>query len=182
MNLLTRYLFKQFSKNLALILAGFVGIYLLVDFFERIDNFMEKKLPFSLAAKYFLCKTPLMVERLIPVSIMLAGIITIGLLHHNRELLGLQAAGISLGRIVRPTVLAASVFTLFALASSQWLMPATQAKVDKIWYEEVNQVKPAGILRNGMIFYKGSKGIYTVGKPQGKAHNVYAPFSLCQLE
>ena len=156
MTLLTRYIFRQFSKNLALILAGFVGIYLLVDFFERIDNFMEKKLPFSLAAKYFICKMPLMMEQLLPVSIMLAGIITIGLLHHNRELLGLQAAGISLKRIIRPVVLAASVFTLFALASSQWLMPATQAKVDRIWYVDVNQVKPSGILRNGMIFYKGS--------------------------
>ncbi|MEJ2689422.1 MAG: LptF/LptG family permease [Deltaproteobacteria bacterium] len=115
-------------------------------------------------------------KQLIPVSIMLAGIITIGLLHHNRELLGLQSAGISLTRIVRPAVLAATVFTLFVLASSQWLMPATQTKVDRIWYEEVNQTKPTGILRNGLIFYKGREGIYTVGKPQGKEHNLYAPF------
>ena len=177
MTLLVKYLFKQFTKNLALILTGFVGIYLLVDFFERIDNFLTNNLPLSMAVKYFLCKTPLMVERLLPISIMLAGIITVGLLHHNRELLSLQAAGISLARIIRPIVLAACIFTLFGLASSQWLLPSCQATVNRIWYQDVSRQKPTGILRNGMIFYRGSEGFYTVGRPQGNASMVYVPFS-----
>lgn len=177
MRLLTRYLFKQFSKNFTLILAGFVGVYLLVDFFARIDNFMEKKLPFSLAAKYFLCKIPLMVEQLLPVVIMLAGVITVGLLHQNRELLGLQAAGNSLAKIIWPTVLAAVVFTIFGLASSQWILPATQVSVDRIWYQKVNHQASAGILRRGLIFYKGRGGFYTVGRPRGSNQNVFEPFS-----
>jgi len=177
MTLLFRYLFKMFTKNLLLVLASFAGIYLLIDFFERIDNFLEKNLPFSLAAKYFLCKLPLIAEQLLPVSIMLAGIVTVGLLHHNRELLSLQAAGIGMPRIVRPVFLAALFITLLGLASSQWLMPTTQSEVNRIWYQKVNQLVPTGILRSGMIFYKGSEGFYTVGQPHGDEKNAYTPFS-----
>ena len=41
MILLDRYLFKQFAKNLFFVLAALVTIYLLIDFFERIDDFIE---------------------------------------------------------------------------------------------------------------------------------------------
>jgi len=175
--LLNRYLFKLFTKNLLLVLSGFCSIYLLVDFFERIDNFMEKNLPFSLAAKYFFLKTPLIVEQLMPVSIMLAGIIAIGLLHHNRELLSLQAAGISVARTIRPTVVAAFFFILLGLASSQWLVPATQSTVNRIWFQDVKNLFPTGILRSGLVYYRGSQGFYTMGLPSGEDRNTFAPFS-----
>ena len=54
MILLERYLFKQFSRNVLLVLAGLVTIYLLIDFFEQIDNFIEARKSFGLATKYFL--------------------------------------------------------------------------------------------------------------------------------
>ena len=40
MILLDRYIFMQFFKNIMLVLAALVTIYLLIDFFERIDNFI----------------------------------------------------------------------------------------------------------------------------------------------
>jgi len=177
MTLLFRYLFKMFAKNLLLVLASFAGIYLLIDFFERIDNFLEKNLPFSMAAKYFLCKLPLIGEQLLPVSIMLAGIVTVGLLHHNRELLSLQAAGIGMPRIVRPVFLAALFFTLLGLASSQWLMPATQSAVNRIWYQDVNNLFPTGILRGSVIYYRGREGFYIMGLPRPGEPGLYSPFS-----
>ena len=53
MILLDRYLFKQFAKNLLLVLAALLTIYLLIDFFERIDDFVERDKSLGLAAKYF---------------------------------------------------------------------------------------------------------------------------------
>ena len=177
MTLLNRYLFKMFTKNLLLVLSSFAGIYLLIDFFERIDNFLQKKLPLSLAAKYFLCKLPLICEQLMPVSIMLAGIISLGLLHHNRELLSLQAVGISIPRIIRPVLVAGFFFTLLSLGSSQWLLPATQSEVNRIWFQDVNTLIPTGLLRVGMIYYRGKEGFYTMGLTGWNDPTSYVPFS-----
>ena len=55
MILLDRYLFKQFTKIMVLVLTALVAIYLLVDFFERIDDFIQAQKPLSLAIKKIGC-------------------------------------------------------------------------------------------------------------------------------
>nr|MDA8165772.1 LptF/LptG family permease [Desulfobacteraceae bacterium] len=75
MKLLDRYLLGQFLRNLALVLSSLVAVYLLVDFFDRIDNFLEHGKPLSLAIKYFLLKIPLIFDQIMPVCILLAGVL-----------------------------------------------------------------------------------------------------------
>ena len=58
MILLDRYLFKQFSRNLLLVLAGLVTIYLLIDFFERIDDFIEARKSFGSGSKILSAQNP----------------------------------------------------------------------------------------------------------------------------
>ncbi len=159
--LLDRYLFIEFSKNLLLVLSAFVGVYLLVDFFERIDNFFEVHLPISLAVRYFILKIPLIVEQLMPVSILMAGVITLGILNHHWELTALKAGGISMNRVSLPIILSAVFFSLVTMAMSQWMLPVTLSATNKIWYEKVNESIPKGIVRNGRFFYKGTNGFYS---------------------
>ena len=40
MSLLYRYIFSQFTRNLLMVISSLIAIYLLVDFFEKIDNFV----------------------------------------------------------------------------------------------------------------------------------------------
>jgi len=165
MKLLDRYLFIQFCKHLLLVLASLVSIYLLVNFFERLDNFLEAGKSAGLLARFLLLKIPLMCEQLLPVGLLLAGIITLGLLNHHHELLALTAAGIPVTRITRPLLGGAVVVTLLFLASSQWLLPPTAATTNRIWFEEVKQEIPRGIERNGKTFFRGEAGIYAFSRP-----------------
>ena len=41
MHLLTRYLLTQFTRYFCTITLGFVSVYLLIDFFEKVDEFTE---------------------------------------------------------------------------------------------------------------------------------------------
>lgn len=176
MPLLDRYLLKEFSRNLLWIVAVFTAVYLLVDFFEKIDNFIESREPLTLAIKYFLLKIPFIIEQLMPVSILLAGIITLGLLHHHLELIALKAGGINLLRIVRPIVAGSLLFTGLTLALCQWVLPATMSVTNKIWHEQVHYRAPRGIDRNGRFFYKGEQGFYSFEQPKSDSHH-YRNFS-----
>ncbi len=164
MILLDRYLFKQFSRNLLLVLAGLVTVYLLIDFFERIDDFIEAKKSFGLAAKYFLFKTPLIIEQLLPIIILLGGIIVLGLLNHHGEILALKAVGIHTFRITIPITVTAVVFSLMGLAFAEWIVPPTTAHTNKIFYEQVRQEKPKGIFRKNRFYYKNESGFYSFEK------------------
>ncbi|MCL1979643.1 MAG: LptF/LptG family permease, partial [Proteobacteria bacterium] len=66
MILLHRYILAHFFRNLGLILASFISIYLLIDFFEKIDDFIEKGKSFGLIAKFFLLNIPFIIDMMSP--------------------------------------------------------------------------------------------------------------------
>jgi lipopolysaccharide export system permease protein len=178
--LLDRYLIKQFLSNMLLVLGSLVAIYLLVDFFERIDDFMEAKKSIGLAATYFLLKIPFIIDQLLPVCILLAGIITIGLLYRNRELMSLHAGGINIFRISFPLLFISGCMTLVALANAQWVFPQAVTASETIWQEEVKKKVVKGIVRHGRIFYKGKEGIYSFSR-EGSTRQLFHDFNYTVL-
>lgn len=176
MTLLDRYILKQFTRHLGLTLCSLMSIYLLIDFFERIDNFLEAGQTTGLAIRYLLLKAPLIAEQLLPICILLAGVITLGLLNHSRELLALQAGGICITRTIKPLIGGGLFFTLLALANSQWLMPPTISASNAIWLTEVKNERAHGIERHGRIFYRGQQGIYSFSRSTSE-ENAFLSFN-----
>ncbi|MBU0480217.1 MAG: LptF/LptG family permease [Proteobacteria bacterium] len=166
MNLLDRYLFSQFTRNLLLVISSLMAIYLLVDFFEKVDNFLEAGLTTGRALEYLCLKIPLIFDQLLPVCLLLAGIITLGVLNHSHELMALKAGGISVRRVIRPILAATIIFTLLAAASSEWFLPQTIEATNRIWHEEVKKSRSQGIVRNGHVFFKGNHNIYSFRQPR----------------
>lgn len=164
MILLDRYIFKQFTKYLMLVMTALVFIYVLIDFFERVDDFVEHQKSLGLAVKYLILKIPLIIEQLTPIIILLGGIIVLGLINHHGEILALKAAGIHTFRITFPITGTAVVFTLLILGFAQWVVPPTTASTNTILYEQVRQDRPKGILRKNRFYYKDEQGFYSFEK------------------
>ncbi len=176
MNLLNRYLLGQFIKYYFTVNAGFAAIYLLVDFFEKIDDFNAAGKPLSLAFEFFVLSIPFVVDQLGPIFILLSGVISLGILNHTNELTALKAGGVPLRLIIRPLIFGAVLFTMLFFAAAQWLLPATVARTNKIWYEQIKGKIPLGIMRNNRYYYKGKEGFYSFDWPNPKEH-VFKNFS-----
>ncbi len=176
MNLLNRYLFTQFTKNFLLVSFGFISIYLLIDFFEKIDNFTGagKSVPYIL--QFFLLNIPFVLDQLGPILILLAGILTLGVLYHNNELTALKAGGIHLRHIVDPILLSGAFFTLIFLLMAQWILPKTISTTNQIWYEEVQGKVTLGVHRNNRYYSKGTEGFYSFEWPDSEQY-VFRNFS-----
>ncbi len=165
MILLYRYILLNFFRNLAMIMASFITIYLLIDFFEKIDNFVEKSKPMTLVVKFFLLNIPFIVEQMSPVCILLAGVVTLGILNHSNELIALKACGIPLRKITAPIIAAAMLCTLVFLSMSQLVLPKTVSATNQIWNKEVRGRIAMGIYRNGRYYYRGEDGFYSFARP-----------------
>ena len=161
MNHLNRYITAQFTRNIVSLLAGFIAIYILIDFFEKIDNFTEKGKPMTLVLKFFLLNIPFIIEQMGPVCILLAGVITLGILNHSNELIALKASGIPLKKIVTPIIISGVIFSGLLLIMSQFILPKTVASTNKIWNEEVRGRVPLGIYRNGRYYYQSQNSFYS---------------------
>lgn len=161
MILLNRYLVGQYIKNFITVAVGFIAIYFLIDFFDKIDHFTGAGKSLGVALSYFSLNIPFILDQLGPVLILLAGVITLGILNHNHELLALKAGGIPLKTIVKPILFASLCTTILYMAMAQWILPLTISASDRVWYETVQGKVPLGAHRNGRYYYKGSKGFYS---------------------
>lgn len=176
MNLLNRYILQQFIKNIFMLMASFIAIYVLIDFFEKIDDFMEKGKSMALVIKFFVLSVPFILEQMGPVCILLAGVITLGILNHSNELIALKACGIPLKKITNPIIGAGIVFTLLFLAMSQFVLPKTISITNHIWNKEVKGRVALGIFRNGRYYYRGQDGFYSFARPD-RTQNDFRFFS-----
>ena len=84
MSLLFRYLTKNNAYILLPTLAVGVGLYILTDLFERLDNFIEADVPVSMIATYFLVKMPLVISQILPVIFLLSTVIQLCIMARSR--------------------------------------------------------------------------------------------------
>lgn len=133
MTIIHRYITREIFRYFALILAVVVIIYLAVDFFEKIDNFMEVNLPLSTCLTFFLFKIPFIVAQIIPIGFLLSVIVTFGLMNKHNELLALKSGGVSPAFMVAPVIVMGVLMSVFLFFFSEIVVPVTVSKSNWIW-------------------------------------------------
>ena len=101
---------RDFAIYLAMILATFLMLALVFTFFELLTDIVRNKVSFILLAAYLLNLSPSLIYLMAPMSVMLAVLITFGLLQKSSEFTAMKATGFSIYRATFPViVLAASI-------------------------------------------------------------------------
>jgi LPS export ABC transporter permease LptG/LPS export ABC transporter permease LptF len=110
-NLLDLYVSGQYVRIFLLGLVTLLGIFYISTFMDLADKLFRGSATTGLLLRYFYFQTPQYVYYIIPMSVLLATLVTIGLMTKNSELIVMRACGISLYRTAAPLV-------LFALTAS----------------------------------------------------------------
>ena len=161
MFLIEKYLTKEIFKYFGIVLLTVVSIYLSVDFFQRIDNFIEADLPFSKIISFFQLKIPLIIAQITPVGILVAVIIAFGLMNKNNEIIALKSSGVSIYYLLRPVVFIGLLLSIFIFLLSESIVPITTSKANRIWNVEVKK-KSAVTSKGKNIWIKGNHAIYHI--------------------
>lgn len=97
-----RYLLRQFIRILLYSVLAFTLIYVTVDIFEEIDNFLDHDASIQHIFMYYVFSVPFILTYIIPVSLLLGTVFAIGIMSRRNEVTALLAAGVSLIRIAAP--------------------------------------------------------------------------------
>ncbi len=137
------FLFRYMVRNNALFLlpglATGIGIYLVTDLFERLDNFIDAQAGFAVAASYFVYKTPLIVSQLLPVVFLLSTVVQLCLMIRSREMIALYAGGISPWVIMRALLVCGLFWAVVQLGFSQWLGVMGEQQAYRLWQEQIQK-------------------------------------------
>ncbi|OGP57322.1 MAG: LPS export ABC transporter permease LptG [Deltaproteobacteria bacterium RBG_13_49_15] len=139
MPIIYQYLVKEVTKFFGIILATVVVIYLAVDFFEKIDDFIEAGLPTTKAFYYFFLKIPFIIAQIMPVGTLLSVLLVFGLMSRNNEMMALKASGISIHYLLAPILTTSILFALSLFLISEEIIPITMDKANRIWRIEVRK-------------------------------------------
>ncbi len=140
MSIIQKYLTREIVQHFCIILTLVVAVYLAVDFFEKIDDFMEAGLPMASVLRFFLFKIPLIVAQILPVGLLLSILVTFGLMGKRNELIALKSTGVSMRSLFKPVAVIGIVGALVLFGLSEILVPDTMTRANRIWLQEVKKV------------------------------------------
>jgi LPS export ABC transporter permease LptG/LPS export ABC transporter permease LptF len=131
--ILDDYVLRDFAVYLAMIAGTFVMLLLVFTLFELIGDIMRNGVSALVVGEYLLNVTPYFLYfPIAPLSMLLAVLVTFGLLQRSNEITAIKATGISLYRIVVPVLVAASVVAGGLFLSDQIYLPYTNKRQDAL--------------------------------------------------
>jgi len=159
---ITRYILKEFLHIFILTLVAFISLYLLIDFFEKIDDLVEHNATSSEILQFFIYKIPLIFYQVAPVAVLLATIISLGMLSSHSEVTAIKAGGISILRVTVPILISSWVVCVVAFAVNEWVAPVTNQRLEVIKQIRIKGKADTTVFQQGRVWHRGDRIIYNM--------------------
>jgi LPS export ABC transporter permease LptG/LPS export ABC transporter permease LptF len=164
LGVLDRYIARRFVRLQALTFFSLLGIFYISTFIDLSDKLFRGSATAGLMARLFLFRTPEYVHFILPLSVLIATLVTVGALTRSSELTVMRACGISLYRTAVPLLglAAASGVLLFAI-DEYALAPSNRQAKDLDHLIRHSTPRTVNVLirrwtggRNGDIYHYGA--------------------------
>ncbi len=162
MSLLTRYLVREFFRLFSLCLTGGVTLYLVIDLFDRINKFIRYGATAKWVLLYLLYKIPLVVYQIVPATMLLAVLLTLGLMTKHNEVLALRTSGIPVSRIAAPFIGMSLLVSVAAFLLNEYVVSPAFQRSEYIRRILIKGKVPYSMMVRDRIWYKGDEGFYTI--------------------
>ena len=169
MNVLTRYLLKEFFKLLIVCQLVFIALYLMIDFAGGIDDFIKADAPKNIMIAYFAYKIPAIASQMLPPATLTTVIILFSLMKRNNEMVALKASGVNTWQIAQPLIFLTAFLSIALFLFSETIVPYASARCNEIWRIDVKKEDPGRFHGQNHICTKARiastlSGSLTIGK------------------
>ncbi len=135
--ILDRYVLRSFLVPFTMCFIGLFAIWLIIDLSDNLPDFLKaadmrtsEKLSFVLS--FYLIQLPGMVVMILPISILLALLYTLGKMSRANEIISMLGVGLSVTRILTPLFAFGVVASLVCLLLNYQLAPQTEGHTESM--------------------------------------------------
>jgi LPS export ABC transporter permease LptG/LPS export ABC transporter permease LptF len=129
--LMDSYILSNFIFYFFLWLAAFVSMTQIFNFFDLLGDVVKNHISLSRLLTYHLFLTPLLIYDTLPVAVLLAVLVTFGVMTKNNEVMAFKACGVSVRRLGLPVLVMSGILSAALFAS------------DYSWIPQANQIQDA---------------------------------------
>jgi lipopolysaccharide export system permease protein len=172
---------RDYALYLAMIMATFLVLALVFTFFELLTDIVRNKVPVVMLAEYLWNLSPSLIYLMAPMAVLLAVLITFGLMEKSSELTAMKASGFSIYRATLPVIVISGLFAGGLFIFDQLYIPRTNRE-QEILRNEIKGKPPQTYLQadrkwifgqNNEIYY------YRVFDPD---QNVFGGISIFEFD
>lgn len=170
MKILDKYVLKTFVITFTTVFVILFFIFILQTVWLFIAELAGKDLDVVLIIKFLMFSMPRIIPLVLPLSILLASIMTFGNLAENYEFAAMKSAGISLQRAMRSLIAFILLLSIVAFFFANNVIPFAEYKFIN-FRKNIAQVKPAMAIAEGQFSDIGDYNI-KVNKKSGDKGNI----------
>ena len=130
--ILDDYVLRDFTLYLTMIVAAFLMLLLVFTLFELLGDILRNQVSPLTVGEYLLNVGPYFLYNTTPLSMLLAVLVTFGLLQRSNEITAIKATGISLYRLVIPVLIVSTMVAGVLFLSDQLYLPYTNKRQDAL--------------------------------------------------
>jgi LPS export ABC transporter permease LptG/LPS export ABC transporter permease LptF len=130
--ILDEYVVREFLFMFVLVLFGFVMLMLVFTFFELINDILRNHIHLSIVGQYLINLTPSMLYTVAPMAVLIAVLVTFGVLNRNSEITAMKATGISLYRLVVPVIGIAAILAVSLFVFDEFYLPQANRRQEAL--------------------------------------------------
>jgi LPS export ABC transporter permease LptF/LPS export ABC transporter permease LptG len=128
--ILDDYVLRQFLEYFGLVLSTFIVLTLIFTFFELLGDIMRSRV--ALVMEFMVNVIPSTVYLITPLVVLIAVLVTFGLLQKSNELTAMKATGISLYRLIIPVVAISAMLSMSLFLFDQFYLPHANKRQDAL--------------------------------------------------
>jgi lipopolysaccharide export system permease protein len=167
MKIIDKYLLKSFLITFATVFVILFFIFILQSIWLFIAELAGKDLDALTIFKFIFFYSPIMVPLVLPLSILLASIMTFGSFAENYEFAAMKSGGISLGRAMKYLIIATFFLSCIAFLFANNIIPEAQYRFINL-RKSIIQTKPAMAIGEGQFSKIGPTTTIRVEKKSGE--------------
>jgi len=167
------YLLRQFLSTLVVSLFVATSLFLVFDFFERVQVFFREGASVWQAALYIFYKIPLVVQLMMPVAVLVSVLLSIGRLSQLSEVTAMRACGVGLFFLARPLLYAGICISVLMLLAGETVVPWSTKRLEDLYQFDIQKKAENGRLSRSNFWHRSGERFYSVDYYESRTSTLY---------
>jgi len=131
-NIIDRYILREFLKILVMVLVSVIALFVVIDYMEVARDLRQNKIGPEILLTYYRFQIFYVLNWTLPISVLVATLVTFGILSKNNEVTAVKSSGVSLFRVSVPIIAVAAVMSLLAYFILDFVLPYSNQRTAEI--------------------------------------------------
>lgn len=178
MKIIHRYILTTFVRNLGLCLLISTILFLVFDFFDRVDIFLSEKASIGSVFLYFLYRIPLTIHLMLPVSVLVSTLFTIGMFSKNSEITAMRASGLTILELSSPILITGFMLSIASIFFNETVVPAATTRLYEVYNLDIRKKSEKGSFSQNNFWWREKDNINSLGVFDSRVNTMHDFVSL----